>query len=220
MKLHLGCGQYYIDGWVNVDASPEGAVKADIHGNIEDLEYPDGSIDEIKMIAVFEHFPRHAAIMQLRKMYKWLADGGTVEVLVPDFFRTVDKMKESASPGERQFWFRHLYGPQDTIQYGTHYDGFSVEKLNLMFSIAGFNECKYELIDQFPSIRFIGIKGGTVKSDEEAEDDIVHYMACYEARVEPGNLFKAWMDNMGLKSDKPHTPAFKTQIVNKPKRSE
>lgn len=219
MKLHLGCGHNYLEGWINVDGPKDELcyddLKADVHSRIEELVYPENSVDEILMNAVFEHFPRHVAIMQLRKFYKWLKPEGKLTILVPDFWGTVKMLKKSKSPKEQQFWFRHLYGPQDTIQFGTHYDTFSVDKLKWMFSIAGFNNYKYENIKRWPSIRFTGIKGDHAKSDVEAEKDIIEYMANYEARDEKGMLFAAWMDAMGLKAEKPPTPVFKTQEMYK-----
>jgi len=209
-----------MEGWVNVDAPKDELcyddLKADVHARIEDLDYPDNSVDEILMTAVFEHFPRHVAIMQLRKFYKWLKpDGGKLTILVPDFWGTVKMLKKSKSSMEQQFWFRHLYGPQDTVPFGTHYDAFDVEKLKWMFSIVGFNKYQYEKIKRWPSIRFTGIKDSQIKSDTDAERDIIDYMANYEAADEDGRLFRAWMDAMGLKSEKPLTPAFKTQEMYK-----
>lgn len=220
MKLHLGCGHNYMDGWINIDGPKDELcyddLKADIHARIEDLDYPDNSVDEILMNAVFEHFPRHVAIMQLRKFYKWLnPDGGKLTILVPYFWGTVKMLKKSRSPQEQQFWFRHLYGPQDTIQFGTHYDAFDVDKLKWMFSIVGFNEYKYEIIKRWPSIRFTGIKDNQIKSDADAERDIIDYMTNYEARDETGMLFGAWMDQMGLNAEKPGTPIFKTHEMFK-----
>lgn len=221
MKLHLGCGHNYMEGWVNVDGPKDELcyddVKADIHARIEDLDHPDNSVDEILLNAVFEHFPRHVAIMQLRKFYKWLEPGGKLIILVPDFWGTVKMLKKSKSAKEQQFWFRHLYGPQDTVQFGTHYDAFDVEKLKWMFSIVGFDEYQYELIKRWPSIRFTGIKDTLIKSDEAAERDIIDYMANYEAKDESSLAFSAWMDSMGLKADKPETPTFKThEMHNRP----
>jgi len=214
MKLHLGCGHNYLEGWVNIDGPKTELcyddLKADIHTRIEDLEYPDNSIDEILMNAVFEHFPRHVAIMQLRKFYKWLKPNGKLMVLVPDFWGTVEMLRKSENPMEQQFWFRHLYGPQDTVQFGTHYDAFDVEKLKWMFSVVGFNEYRYEIIKRWPSIRFTGIKDNKIKSDADAEQDIIKYMANYETKDESGIAFRAWMDAMGLKGEKPLTPSFKT----------
>lgn len=219
MRIHLGCGHNYLEGWVNVDGPKDELcyddLKSDIHARIEDLEYPDNSIDEIYMNAVFEHFPRHVAIIQLRKFYKWLKPSGTLTILVPDFWGTVEMLRISENPMEQQFWFRHLYGPQDTIQFGTHYDGFDVEKLKWLFSIVGFNECKFEIIKRWPSIRFTGIKDDKIKSDADAERDIIKYMANYETKEESGIMFRAWMDAMGLKAEKPLTPSFKTHEMNK-----
>ncbi|MDD5680990.1 MAG: methyltransferase domain-containing protein [Candidatus Omnitrophica bacterium] len=220
MKLNLGCGRYYMEGWINVDAPKNencyDDLKADVYARIEDLKYPDNSVDEILMNAVFEHFPRHVAIMQLRAFYKWLKpDGGKLTITVPDFWGTVEMLKKSGSPKEQQFWFRHLYGPQDTIRLGIHYDAFDVEKLKWMFSIVGFNEFHYEIIKLWPSILFIGIKNRRIKSDADTERDIIDYMANYEAKDENGRLFGAWMDAMGLKAKKPKTPTFKTQEMHK-----
>jgi len=215
MKLHLGCGHNYMEGWINIDGPKDELcyddLKADIHARIEDLEYPDNSVDEILMEAVFEHFPRHVAIMQLRKFYKWLKPGGKVALLVPDFWGTVKMLKISKSLKEQQFWYRHLYGPQDTIQFGTHYDTFDVPKLKWMFSIVGFNEYNYDIIKRIPGIRFTGIKDNQIKSDVNAECDIIDYIANYEARGEDGRIFAAWMNAMGLKSEKPQTPVYFTQ---------
>lgn len=203
-----------MEGWINIDGPKNELcyddLKADVHARIEDLDYPDNSVDEILMNAVFEHFPRHIAIMQLRKFYKWLKPRGNLTILVPDFWSTVEMLRKSENPMEQQFWFRHLFGPQDTIQFGTHYDAFDVEKLKWMFYIVGFNEYRHEIIKRWPSIRFTGIKDNRIKSDTDAERDIIDYMANYEAKDESGMLFGAWMNAMGLKAEKPTTPTFKT----------
>lgn len=214
MKLHLGCGHNYLDGWINVDGPQEDLcykdIHADIYSRIEDLEYPDNSIDEILMNAVFEHFPRHIAIIQLRKFYKWLKPEGVLTILVPDFWGTVKMLKKSNNPIEQQFWFRHLYGPQDTIQFGTHYDTFDIDKLKYIFSIVGFNKFDYERIKRWPSIRFSGIKCNDIKSDDDARQSIIYYLANYENKYETGIAFNAWITAIGLKSNKPITPTFKT----------
>lgn len=215
MKLHLGCGHKYLDGWVNVDGPKDDLcyddLKADVHTKIEELDYPDNTIDEILMEAVFEHFPRHIAIMQLRKFYKWLKPSGKITILVPDFWGTVKMLKKSRSPQEKQFWFRHLFGPQDTLKFGTHYDAFDVDKLEWMFSVVGFNACSYEIIKRWPSIRFIGTKESVSKSDADAEDDIVMYMAYYESADDPGLAFSAWMGQIGINAKRPEMSTFRTQ---------
>jgi predicted SAM-dependent methyltransferase len=220
MKLNLGCGHIYMEGWVNVDGPKDELcyddLKADIYARIEDLNYEENSIEEILLNAVFEHFPRHIAIMQLRKFYKWLTpDGGKLTILVPDFWGTVEMLKKSENPKEQQFWFRHLYGPQDTIQFGTHYDAFDVEKLKLIFSIVGFNKYQHETINRWPCIRFTGIKDAKIKNDSDAEQGIIDYLANYETRDEKGIAFGAWMKSIGIKAPKPQTPIFRTHELYK-----
>jgi len=219
MKLNLGCGHKYIEGWINVDGPKKDLcyddLKADVYANIESLEYPDNSVDEILMEAVFEHFPRHVAIMQLRKFYKWLKPGGKITILVPDFWGTVKMLEKSKSPQEKQFWFRHLFGPQDTLKFGIHYDAFDLDKLKYMFSVVGLTIWRYEIIKRWPSIRFTGKKVSVSKSDDDVQDDIIKYMAYYEAHDDPGLAFSAWMEQMGINAKRPELSTFKTQKVHK-----
>ncbi len=221
MKLNLGCGHDFLEGWINIDGPKADLcyddLKADIYARIEDLEYPDNSVDEILMNAVFEHFPRHIAIVQLRKFYKWLKPGGSITILVPDFWETIKMLKLSETDREQQFWFRHIFGPQDTISFGTHFDGFSVKKLKWIFSVVGFNDFKYKKIKRWPNIRFTAIKDSNFKSDRDAERDIVDYISNYEDRSESGIAFKAWTADMGILAEKPVTPAFRThELYRKP----
>ncbi len=213
MKLHLGCGHRYLEGWINIDGPkdelPYDDLAADLHSKIEDLHYPDNSVDEILLEAVFEHFPRHVAIMQLRKMYLWLKPGGTLTLLVPDFWGTVKMLRKSKSAKESLFWYRHLFGPQDSLEYGTHYDAFDVRKLKYLFSVVGFRQTRHEKVGHWPNIRFVGVKTPPLKSDEDAQREIVEYMAYCETNSEKGLAFGAWMDAMGTPCQKPQQRLLK-----------
>jgi len=60
MKLHLGYGSNYLDGYVNIDLPPQGqtvmCARADVYTDIRTLTYPDNSIDEIRSHHLLEHF--------------------------------------------------------------------------------------------------------------------------------------------------------------------
>ena len=57
MKLNLGCGTDYKEGWTNVDS---GNTKCDVKQNIEEFPWPfeDSSVEEILMKHVMEHISK------------------------------------------------------------------------------------------------------------------------------------------------------------------
>lgn len=49
-KLHLGCGNKYLDGWINIDINSD---YADIKMDIKDLSFDNNSIDEIYIYVMY-----------------------------------------------------------------------------------------------------------------------------------------------------------------------
>src|SRR6185369_2221030 len=97
MKLHLGCGQRYLDGYINIDFpssshSIQETSVADLHADILSLHYPEKSVEEIRSHHVFEHFPRPIACALLAGWYLWLKEGGLLRIEVPDFRRTAQRL--------------------------------------------------------------------------------------------------------------------------------
>ncbi len=72
LKLHLGCGEKYLEGYVNIDfPQSEHSVltpKVDMYHDIRTLQYPDNSVDEIQSHHLFEHFSRTDA---LKLLFRW-----------------------------------------------------------------------------------------------------------------------------------------------------
>ena len=197
MKLNLGCGAKPLPGYINIDAPLTGgtdpAIRADIYSRIEDLKYGDTSIEEIKMEAVFEHFPRHKALFLLRRFYKWLKKDGRISIIVPDLIKTIKRIERL--PIEKQlFYFRHIFGPQDVIKYGVHYDGFTVEKLIYIFKAIGFNEFKIKQGGRWPSIYFTAIKREPFMKDLEAKNNILKILKAYAIGEKSKFLIDTWID--------------------------
>ena len=60
IKLHLGCGGFYKEGYVNIDRYASGRFKVDreLDCNVP-LDYPDNSAEEILLIHSFEHLRKN-----------------------------------------------------------------------------------------------------------------------------------------------------------------
>ena len=85
MKLNLGCGKNYIDGWVNVDFYDDS--KCDITHDLVEFPRPleDNSVSEIRIIHTLEHLGAdwRVYIKILQEMYRICEDDATIEVHVP-----------------------------------------------------------------------------------------------------------------------------------------
>ncbi len=85
MKINLGCGKKYIDGWVNVDFYDDS--KCDIKHDLEVFPWPweDNSVSEIEIIHTLEHLGADwkVYIKILQEMYRVCEDDAHIQVEVP-----------------------------------------------------------------------------------------------------------------------------------------
>ena len=83
MKLCIGCGDFKLDGYINIDNRKE--VQPDlVHDITNPLPYEDNLIDEIYSRHVIEHFYRNVAIKILRDWYRALKPTGKLNIIVPN----------------------------------------------------------------------------------------------------------------------------------------
>lgn len=83
MRVNLGCGQAYLDGWVNVDASPN--VRADVHLDaIEFVRQHGSDIEEVFMGHVIEHLMPSDALSLLILLNERTPPGCLVSAVTPD----------------------------------------------------------------------------------------------------------------------------------------
>jgi|SRR5882672_8643874 len=143
MKLHLGCGQRYLDGYVNIDfPASEHTVQvesvADRHADLLSLTYPEGGIDEIRLHHVFEHFARHTACALAASWQSWLKNGGQLRIEVPDLVLTgLAGFNPFASFRRRCVAERHLFGSHEA-DWAAHKEAYSVGQLRKLVQAFGF----------------------------------------------------------------------------------
>lgn len=147
LKLHLGCGQRYLDGYCNIDFpliehSMQQSSVADLHADILELIYPFNAIEEIRLHHVFEHFPRPIACALLAGWFSWLKPGGILRIEVPDFHRTARAILSPWSSFKRKAVAeRHLYGSHEA-RWAVHCEGYTPATLKIMLTHFGYHVVK------------------------------------------------------------------------------
>lgn len=142
-RLHLGCGQVYLEGYVNIDYPlSEHTVQqksvADEFANLTDMRRPADSIDEVRLHHVFEHFPRPQAVALLASWHSWLKKGGRLHIEVPDFEKTAKlALDPKAKDRDRKVAIRHIFGSNEA-PWAIHYDGWTAERLRELVETFGF----------------------------------------------------------------------------------
>ena len=83
LKLHVGCGDVIIPGYVNIDIRSLDGV--DVVSDIRNLPYPDNSVDFIYSCANIEHFDRNEWKAVLAHFFSKLKPGGALRLSTADF---------------------------------------------------------------------------------------------------------------------------------------
>jgi len=144
MKLHLGCGQRHLEGYLNIDFplsshTAQTTSVADLHADITTLCYPAQSVEEVRLHHVFEHFPRPVACGLLACWFSWLRPGGVLHLEVPDFSRTATAiLNPFNSFRKRAVAERHLFGSHEA-SWAVHREGYTPAMLKTMLAQFGFH---------------------------------------------------------------------------------
>lgn len=84
MRINLGCGDRYADGWINVDVADMPHRKDEAVDLCGPLPWADGSADRIYAGHVFEHIPLASCRILLPQLRDILRVGGILMVVGPD----------------------------------------------------------------------------------------------------------------------------------------
>lgn len=82
LKLHLGCGETRLEGYVNIDLKRTKAT--DMTHDVRHLPFMDESVELIESYHVIEHIPRYDVLPMLRDWHRMLIPGGRVIIECPD----------------------------------------------------------------------------------------------------------------------------------------
>lgn len=87
IKLNLGCGKDYKDGWINVDFNKE--VKADIYADLtKKLPFKNNEVDEVLMDNTLEHIKREKFLNFMDEIHRICKPRALIKIYVPHFTST------------------------------------------------------------------------------------------------------------------------------------
>lgn len=137
-KLHLGCGDKIIPGFINVDKRRlPGVDIADCDvSNLSMIEK--SSVDLIYSCHVLEHFPRPKTFSVLLEWNRVLKPGGVLRVAVPDWDATVEIYRRTQDYENLLNW---IYGGREYAE-NSHYRQFNFAGLKTLLIEAGFKRVR------------------------------------------------------------------------------
>ena len=146
-KLHLGCGEKHLHGYVNVDFPPERHsvmhTHADVYADLTEMDLKDGTVAEIRLHHVFEHFGRVTALALLIRWHRWLRVGGKLHIETPDIIGSARTLLSEAPYRTKASVVRHLAGDQ-TAEWGYHVDHWFPERFERTLEALGFQSIRVQ----------------------------------------------------------------------------
>lgn len=201
-RLHLGCGENYLEGYVNIDYpqskhTVQTKSVADEYHDIVKLRYPKESIEEIRLRHVFEHFSRPVACTLLTSWWSWLKPDGVLRIEVPDFDRSALVVLNPFSKKEEKLTaLRHIFGSQEA-GWAKHHEGWSPKRLGDLLQELGFEllEVKKNSYKGTFNFEIFAKKGKQSISKEDFERKVREFLRGYliDDSVIEKRLLGVWM---------------------------
>jgi predicted SAM-dependent methyltransferase len=141
LKLHLGCREKKIHGYVNIDIRPE--VEPDVIDDCFILSsFENNTVDVIYTCHMLEHCPRDKYKDVLRKWYALLKPKGVLRISVPDFQAIADYAHYNGTTDSDFPAIQNLLLGAQQHAYDFHYQLFTFSSLQQNLVQTGFQSVK------------------------------------------------------------------------------
>lgn len=131
LKLHLGCGDYWFDGYINIDSNVYGGTDM-IYDIRQKLPFQNGVVEIIEAHDVFEHFNQGEANNLIAEFKRLLIDDGMLILSMPDMDELVNHYSIDKDKA-----IQYIYGIVDNPG---HKWGYTQDSLKKLFEDKGFKE--------------------------------------------------------------------------------
>ncbi len=158
IRVNLGCGDKYLEGWVNVD---KGEWDKDVDADVRELPFDEDYADEAMAIHVIEHFYAWEAPDVLEEWLRILKPGGKLIVECPDLQKTINHMANGITDPQLTMW--PLYGdPRYGDPLMCHKWGYTPNSLRKLMEYVGFKNVTEEpaqfKLKEVRDMRLVGYK--------------------------------------------------------------
>lgn len=137
-KLHLGCGNVYKPGFINIDVQQNSSGDVDLLADITNLPIKENKVQIIESYHVLEHLSRPEFLKGLEHWYKLLINGGKFIAEVPDLKKVLNTYLLG-----NDTYIEHIFGNQ-TTPYQFHKWGFTFKSLKKDLEDVGFKDVTLE----------------------------------------------------------------------------
>jgi len=137
VKLHIGCGERYIPGFIHIDARKLPHVDYVTPAHKLDM-FKDGSVDLIYACHILDHLGRNDVDIVLKEWYRVLVQGGILRLAVSDFEKLVEVYQKKR---DLKLLLGPLLGRQDYPE-NTHFMIFDYAYLSEVLTAAGFKNIR------------------------------------------------------------------------------
>lgn len=151
MKLNIGCGHKYLEGYLNVDAGIDSL--ADARMDAHDLQFASSSVDSIVASQLIEHLGFFKSKYFLAECFRVLRPGGVIRLETPDIERTLEVFL-AGDRVAREAALQWVYGAETTGMQ--HRFCFPLELLREVTAEIGFllqEEEQYQYEHHRPAVR-------------------------------------------------------------------
>jgi predicted SAM-dependent methyltransferase len=145
VKLHLGSGSLYWDGWTNVDLYSE---RADLTRDLKHLGLPADHADVAVAVHVIEHFYEWEAPEVLKEWQRVLKPGGTLILELPCMDKVLSYimrcMQHGVPPNQSFSWWAFWGDPRHRSAPMCHKWGYTEFMIRELLERVGFVNIQLE----------------------------------------------------------------------------
>ena len=121
-KLHIGCGQNVLEGWLNTNFFPQNTNVFHLKAT-ERFPFPDNAFDYVFSEHMIEHVPYSDGSRMLAECFRVLNVNGKIRISTPNLSFLIDLYTEEKSPLQEEYcqWINSKEATDNVVETAPYY---------------------------------------------------------------------------------------------------